>query len=172
MDAGLLLLRLVVGPMMAAHGAYKLFGWFGGPGLAAVSGFFDSLGFRPGRLFATIASAIEIVSGLLVALGLLGPIGSALMLVNMIVAAVSVHRPNGLFAATNGIEVPLLYAAAAVALALAGPGQLSLDALFGLTGAWTPESAWSALGLGAAVAGANLALRNFTLRHEASQARA
>jgi putative oxidoreductase len=170
MGADLLFVRLVVGPLMAAHGAQKLFGWFGGPGLAGVAGFFDSLGFRPGRFFATAASLAEIAGGLLIAPGLLGPIGPALVLMNMIVAAGSVHWPNGLFAAANGIEVPLLYATASVALALAGFGQYSLDALAGLTGVWTPELTWLALASGAVVGGANLALRSLTLRHQTSDA--
>ena len=75
---------------------------------------FESLGFRPGRLFATAAALGEIVSGLLLAAGLLGPVGPALMLSVMIVAAVSVHWQHGLFAASNGVELPLLYAAIAV----------------------------------------------------------
>jgi putative oxidoreductase len=91
MDAGLLVVRLVFGSLMAAHGAQKLFGWFGGHGLAGVAGFFESLGFRPGRLFAWAAAVTEIVSGVLVALGLLGPVGPALMVAVMIVAAVTVH---------------------------------------------------------------------------------
>src|ERR1700746_2621013 len=82
-DAGLLVARLVFGLLMAAHGAQKLFGWFGGYGLTAGSGFFESLGFRPGRLFAAVASASEVAGGLLVAFGLLGPIGPALVLAVM-----------------------------------------------------------------------------------------
>src|SRR5688572_170698 len=101
-DQGLLLARLVLGLLMAGHGAQKAFGWFGGHGLAGVSGFFDSLGFRPGRLFAIAAAYGELVSGLLIALGLLGPIGPAIMLSVMIVAAVSVHWRNGLFVTSNG----------------------------------------------------------------------
>src|SRR6478609_4386412 len=85
MDAGLLVARVVFGGLMTAHGAQKYFGWFGGYGLNAVSGMFESLGFRPGRLFATAASIGEIVSGLLLAAGVLGPVGPALMLSVMIV---------------------------------------------------------------------------------------
>src|SRR4051812_9055176 len=110
MNGGLLLLRLVIGLLMAAHGSQKLFGWFGGHGLAAVAGMFESLGFRPGRFFAAAAAWSEFGSGLLMAVGLLGPVGPAIMLAVMIVAAISVHWRNGVFAMSNGIEVPLLYA--------------------------------------------------------------
>src|SRR5688572_20157667 len=88
---GLLLLRLVVGLSMAAHGSQKIFGWFGGYGLAGTGGFFEMLGFKPGRTFAFMAGATEITSGLLIALGFLGPVGPALMLSVMIVAAFTVH---------------------------------------------------------------------------------
>ena len=145
---GLLAARLVLGLLMAAHGSQKLLGWFGGHGLAATSGFFDSIGFRPGRVFAALASATEVVSGLLLALGFLGPVGPALMISVMIVAAVSMHLRNGVFAANNGIEVPLLYAAGALGLLLTGPGEYSLDAVFGLGLLSTPAVAWAALAIG------------------------
>jgi len=159
MNAGLALFRLVVGLLMAAHGAQKLFGWFGGYGLAAVSGYFESLGFRPGRFFATAASLAEFSGGLLLVLGLFGPIGPALMVSVMIVAAISVHWQNGLFAMSNGIEVPLLYATGATALALTGPGGYSLDAWLGLAPLWTPAVTWTVLGIGIIGGVANLALR-------------
>lgn len=158
MDLALLLARLVLGLLMAAHGAQKLFGWFGGYGLAGTSGFFETLGFRPGRLFATAASLGEVVSGLVVALGLFGPFGPALMLSIMIVAAVSVHW-HGVFAQSNGIEVPLLYATGAVALALSGFGRFSLDALLGLGLLHAPVIVGTALAAGVAGGVLNLSLR-------------
>lgn len=158
MDTGLLIGRLVFGSLMAAHGSQKLFGWFGGYGLTGTAGFFETIGFRPGRLFATAAATAEVGSGLLVALGFLGPIGPALMLSVMIVAS-SQHWSNGVFAMNNGVEVPLLYAAAAVALALIGPGAHSIDALLGLTAFWTPVIAWMALGLAVAGGVLNLVAR-------------
>lgn len=159
MDSGILALRLVLGLLMAAHGAQKLFGWFGGHGLAGTGGFFESLGFRPGRLFASAAGISEFGGGLLVTLGLFGPVGPALMLSVMIVAAVSVHAPNGLFAMSNGIEVPLLYGVGALALVLAGFGLFSFDALLGLTPFWTSMVRWAVLIAGILGGVANLALR-------------
>lgn len=148
LGAGLLIARLLLGLLMAAHGAQKLLGWFGGHGIAATAGFFDTMGFRPGRLFATLAAGTEIASGLLVALGFLGPIGPALIVAVMIVAAVSVHGKNGLFAATNGFEIPLLYGAGSAALALTGFGKYSLDALLGVQAHVTPALTAAALAIG------------------------
>lgn len=159
MHQGLLIARLVVGLLMAGHGAQKAFGWFGGYGLAGTGGYMESLGFRPGRLFAAAAAYGEIVSGLLIALGLFGPIGPALMLSVMIVAAATVHWNHGVFVTSNGIEVPLLYATSALALALTGPGGLSLDALLGLQALSAPPVVYAALVAGAIAGFANLGLR-------------
>jgi putative oxidoreductase len=159
MDAGLFVLRIVAGLVMAGHGAQKLFGWFGGYGIAGTGGYFESLGFRPGSVFAAAAGTTEFVAGLLIAAGLFGPIGPAAVVSIMIVAAVTVHWQNGLFATTNGIEVPLLYGVIATALALGGPGAYSLDAVAGLTPYWTPDLKLIVLALGVAGGAANLAVR-------------
>jgi putative oxidoreductase len=156
-DLGLLLARLVFGLLMAAHGAQKLFGWFGGYGLTGTGGFMEQLGFRPGRLFAFAAAFGEVVSGLLLAFGLLGPTGPAVMLSVMIVAAITVHGKGGLFAANNGIELPLLYAAVAVAFAFSGFGRYSIDALLGLSA--SPATVVTFLIASTAGAFMNLALR-------------
>ncbi len=159
MNEGLLLLRAIAGPLMAAHGTQKLFGWLGGYGLAGTAGFFEKIGFRPGRQFAAAASIAELLGGLLIAVGLLGPVGPALVLTTMIVAIVSVHWQNGLFASTNGVELPLLFGTTATTLALTGPGAYSLDAAVGLAPFWTPELAWGALGVSIVAAAVNLAAR-------------
>jgi putative oxidoreductase len=159
LSLGLLIARLVLGLAMAAHGSQKLFGWFGGYGIKGTAGFLESMGFRPGTLFATAAATTEVVSGLLIALGLFGPIGPALMLSVMIVAAVSVHLKGGFFASKNGIEVPFLYAAGATTLALTGPGSYSLDALLGLESFNSPSLAWAALAVGLIAAIGNLMAR-------------
>ena len=149
MDAGLLVARLVLGSLMAAHGAQKLLGWFGGYGVSATGAFFEKLGFRPGRFFAATAALAEVAGGLLMAFGLLGPVGPALVLSVMVVAAVGVHWQHGLFAMSNGIEVPLLYATGAATLGLTGPGRLSLDAALGLSPIWTPALTLMVLAAGA-----------------------
>ena len=99
------------------------------------------------------------LSGLLLALGLLGPIGPAAMVSVMVVAALTVHLPHGLFAQNNGFEVPLLYATAAIALALTGFGAYSLDAALGLDALWTLGVTLTVLALGVAGGAANAALR-------------
>jgi putative oxidoreductase len=159
LGTGLLLARLIFGVLMVAHSGQKLFGWFGGYGLAGTAGFFEQLGFRPGRLFVVTASLSEALSGILIALGLLGPVGPALLLSVMIVAAGSVHWKNGLFAGTNGIEVPLLYATGAVALALTGYGPFSLDAVLGIDNTWTPALKVAVLAAGAVGGVVNLLAR-------------
>jgi putative oxidoreductase len=159
LNLGLLLIRLIFGLIMAAHGAQKLFGWFGGYGLAGTGGFFESLGFRPGKTFAAAAALSEFVGGWLFTLGLLGPVGPALILAVMLVASISVHLRNGLFATTNGVEVPLLIATAVVGVALIGFGTYSLDAALGLATFWSPGLIGLALAVGVIGGIANLLLR-------------
>ena len=157
MDAGLLLARMVLGLLLAAHGAQKLFGWFGGYGIAGTGGFMESLGFRPGRFFAAAAGTTEFVGGLLVALGLLGPLGPAMIISTMIVAIATVHWAHGVFAQNNGFELPLTYAVLAAAIALIGNGASSLDAALQLS--WSDSVVWTVLALGVIGGFANLAVR-------------
>ena len=159
MNEGLLVARIILGLALAAHGAQKLFGWFGGYGLKGTGGFFAGLGFRPGELFALAAGLGEFGGGLLTTVGLFGPVGPALIITVMLVAIVTVHLKNGFFATSNGVEFPLMNVAGVLALAVAGPGAYSLDALFGLTGLWHPATTWIVIGIAVVLALANLAVR-------------
>jgi putative oxidoreductase len=132
MEIGLVLLRVGIGLTLAAHGAQKLFGWFGGYGLDGTGAFMESLGFKPGRRHAFMAGLVEAGGGLLLVLGLLTPLAATSIIAVMFVAAVTVHLKAGFFAAGGGYEYNLVLAAAALALAFTGPGALSLDALLGL----------------------------------------
>ncbi len=159
MDVGILIGRVILGLAMAAHGAQKLFGWFHGYGIAGTGGFFEGLGFRPGRLFAFAAGLGELAGGLLTAGGLFGPVGPALTILVMLVAMITVHGQNGFFAMSNGIELPLVYAAAGLTLAFTGPGSYSLDALAGLPLVWSQPPTWTILAAATIGAFANVALR-------------
>ena len=131
-DVGLLALRLGVGGTLFAHGAQKLFGWFGGHGLAGTGAFFDSVGFTPGHTTAMAAGIAEAGGGALIALGLGTPAAGAAVAGNMTVAA-STHVPNGFFATEGGLEYPAILALTGATLALSGPGTLSLDHALGHT---------------------------------------
>ncbi len=132
MSIGLLILRLVVGLALAAHGTQKLFGWFGGYGLSGTAGFLEQLGFVPGRRNALFAGLAETAGGLLLALGLATPVAAAMLIAVMVVAAVSAHLKHGFFAHNQGYEYTLVLATAALTIAFTGPGPISLDALLGL----------------------------------------
>ena len=131
MDIGVLLLRVVIGLFFAAHGAQKLFGWFDGHGLEGTGGFFDSLGYRPGKTFAAIAGLSELFGGVLLVLGLFTPFASAAIIGVMLNAAVSVHAKNGPWITNGGWEYTAILATSAAAIAFMGPGAASLDNAFG-----------------------------------------
>jgi putative oxidoreductase len=158
LSTGLLIGRLVVGFGMAAHGAQKLFGWFGGKGIPGTAQFLESLGYYPGRPFAIVAGSGEFLSGVLVALGLLGPIGPGLMISVMLVA-ICQQFPNGFFAMNGGLELPLLYGTAAVALAFTGFGEYALDRVLGLSALSRIPIEATALVIGALGGATALALR-------------
>ena len=127
MGLGLLLIRVVVGAVMAAHGAQKWFGWFGGHGLAGTGGWLGSMGFKPERLHAQVVAAAEFIGGLLLIFGLFTPFASAAVIGVMIVAIATVHWSNGPFNTEGGYEFNVVLAATAAALAFTGAGRLSLD---------------------------------------------
>jgi putative oxidoreductase len=121
---------LVVGLLVAGHGAQKLFGWFKGHGIAGVAGWLASMGFRPGRLWALLAGGSEFGGGLLFALGFLSPLGSLGIAAVMLTTIAKIHWPK-VWATEHGMELPLTNVAAAVAVGIAGPGAYSLDARWG-----------------------------------------
>src|SRR3954468_14161808 len=131
MDIALFVLRVVVGLFFAGHGAQKLFGSFGGHGLAGTAGFFESLGMRPGRRHASAAGAAELGAGILLVLGLLTPLAAALVIAVMTVAILTVHLKAGPWASDGGYEYNATLIAIAFALAGAGPGEISLDDAIG-----------------------------------------
>jgi putative oxidoreductase len=147
MAIGLLILRLAVGLTMVAHGAQKLFGWFGGYGLAGTGGFMEQLGFVPGRRHALFAGLAELGGGVLLALGLLTPLAATLIISVMFVAVATVHVKHGFFAHQQGYEYNLILAVVALSVAIIGPGALSIDAALGL------QDAGPVWGLAALLAG-------------------
>jgi putative oxidoreductase len=165
MDIALLAVRVIVGLLLAGHGAQKLFGWFGGHGLAGTGGFFESIGYRPGRLMALAAGAGEFGGGLLLALGLLTPLGGAAVVGVMLNAIVAAHWGKGPWASNGGWELPLIDAAVGAGLAFAGPGRYSLDRALG----WSLSGdGWgvAALALGVVAALGTLAVRASVLARE------
>jgi putative oxidoreductase len=129
-DLALLALRGVVGGYVAAHGAQKLFGSFGGAGLDTTAAQFEEhLDLAPGREMAMSAGGSELVGGALTALGLGGPLGPIAISGTMAVASQTAHRGKGPFAVDGGPELPLTNIAASTVLAIVGPGRFSVDAL-------------------------------------------
>ena len=155
MDAGLLIVRLVLGLTMAAHGAQKLFGWFGGYGLAGTGSFMEQLGFRPGRAQALVAGVGELGAGLLLAIGFLTPAAAAVLVAVMLVAALGVHLKGGFFAQQGGIEYTVVLGAVALALAFTGPGAFSVDRALGFD--WSGV-VWGLTALVAGLAGGTVPL--------------
>lgn len=147
MDLALVILQLAVGLTFAAHGAQKVFGWWGGPGLAGWEGALGHMGFRPARLWALASALVELGGGLLLAAGLLTPIVAAALVAQTVVIIGQVHWANGFFNTKGGFEFPLVLGAGAVAAGLAGPGALSIDAALGLSTAPALRAALLVAGL-------------------------
>ncbi|WP_409526599.1 DoxX family protein [Nitrincola sp. MINF-07-Sa-05] len=122
-----LVLRLPLGIIFAAHGAQKLFGWFGGYGLEGTGQWMASIGLTPGYLMALGAGSAEFFGGILLILGLLTRPSALVLAFTMLVAIFAVHIEHGLFLSNNGYEFGLALLAGSVALALLGGGRLSLD---------------------------------------------
>lgn len=124
-----LALRLPLGIIFTAHGAQKLFGWFGGYGLEGTGQWMASIGLEPGYLMALAAGSAEFFGGLFLIFGLLTRPTALVLAITMIVAIVSVHIGNGLFMSNNGYEFGLALLAGSVSLLLSGGGRFSADQL-------------------------------------------
>ncbi len=120
-------LRLIAGIIFTAHGAQKLFAWFGGYGLEATGQWMQSIGITPGYLMALMAGSAEFFGGLLLIIGLLTRPTGFVLAITMAVAIVTVHLEHGLFMSNNGYEFALSLLAISISLMVSGAGKLSLD---------------------------------------------
>ncbi|MEU1018900.1 DoxX family protein [Streptomyces sp. NPDC005900] len=167
-DLGLLLLRVGTGGVLAAHGAQKLFGWFGGGGLEGTGAWMESIGYAPGKANATVAGLAEAGGGTLLALGLATPAaGSAAA--GAMAGAAAVHTPHGFFSQGGGYEYPAFLGLVAAALAVTGPGRYSLDHALGhsLNRAWMVPAALAGTAVGVL---ATLGARNKKVREQSEDA--
>ncbi len=124
---GLTAIRIVVGIIFAAHGAQKLFGMFGGYGIAGTAQYMESVGLAPGHLMAILAGGTEFFGGLALIIGLLTRPAALGLTILSLVAIFSVHIHNGLFMANNGYEFALALLGGSIAVLIEGAGKLSLD---------------------------------------------
>ena len=159
MSYGILFLRVVLGLIMAGHGAQKLFGWWNGPGLQGIHGWLTSMRFRGGCLPVSFLVSAEFAGGLLLVLGFATPFAALAIIAVMFVAIATTHWRNGFWNGAGGYEFNLLILVAAASVAAIGPGRFSLDRAFGwadnLSGVW-----W---GVGVLAAAALAALATLTL---------
>jgi putative oxidoreductase len=131
-DLSILILQLGVGLTFAAHGAQKMFGWWGGPGLTGWEGAMTHMGFQPARLFALVSAMVELAGGLLLAVGLATPLVAAALIAQTVVIIGQVHWRNGFFSTKGGFEFPFTLGVGAVAVGLGGPSSASLDTILGI----------------------------------------
>ena len=120
-------LRIIAGIIFIAHGAQKLFAWFGGYGLDGTGQWMESIGLSPGYLMALTAGSAEFFGGILLIAGLLTRPTALVLVITMVVAILSVHIDNGLFMSNNGYEFGLALIAMSIALMLQGGGRFSVD---------------------------------------------
>jgi putative oxidoreductase len=123
-DVGLLVLRLSLAVLFVAHGVQHLFGWLNGPGIGGTEKMLAGFGFDHTTLLAWLNGGTEILGGVLLGLGLFTPAGAAAV-IGLMACAIAVRADVNLFAA--GVELEIIYAAAAFAILFAGPGRMALD---------------------------------------------
>lgn len=165
MSAGLLLLRLLLAGLLFGHSTQKLLGWFHGMGPSGTATVFESWGFRPGKPLVLLAGTSELIAALLLACGAATPLAAAIVMGTMIVATAP-NTPNGLWAHQGGYEVPFIYGALALIIAVTGPGPWSVDHT--LRADHASGAAWAVASAAAALAGAVPAL--LLRRHNLSAA--
>lgn len=146
MDLALLILRVVVGGTLFAHGAQKAFGWWGGPGPQGWTAIIGKMGFRPAPLFSALSIGAEL-SGILLVLGLVTPLAGMLLVGQVIVIIGKAHFRNGFWNANKGYEFALSLLAGVVMVLLAGAGRFSVDGLIGFALAPEPRLALLVIGL-------------------------
>lgn len=132
LNAGLFILRVVVGLLFIGHGTQKLFGWFGGHGIGGTAGFFGSVGIQPARPLAVVSGLLETLGGVGLTLGLVTPVAAAFVAASMLGAITFVHWPKGLWISNGGYEYNLVLLAVSALFGLAGPGAYALDPQIGL----------------------------------------
>lgn len=131
---GLLVLRVVVGAVFAAHGAQKIFEYT----IPGTIGSFAGMGVPMPEIAAPFVAFVELIGGILLVLGLFARLAGILLAIDMVVALVLVHLSAGLWVGEGGYEFVAVLGAAALALALTGAGRFSIDGAFlrGRVPAW------------------------------------
>jgi putative oxidoreductase len=167
MEIGRLAARTVIGGLFIGHGTQKLFGWFGGPGLAGTEEMMGALEMRPTRANAVAAGVSEAAGGALLVAGAATPLAASSLIGTMLTAIRKVHQPKGVWAAQGGWEYNAVLIAALVALIDAGPGDLSVDAALGRK-EWGPGWALGGLAVGAAASATAIALGRHGATEQAS----